>query len=61
MRFLEIIERLQREKQLISDIGRTDYKALKYVDEELTEEEYKQVKEYRQSLREQINKLRGGD
>ena len=57
------IERIDELKSLLRD---TDYKTLKYVDGEITEDEYYQVKLLRKSYREEIryleeelNKLQG--
>lgn len=58
MTFLELVEKLKEEKRLLNNIGSTDYKALKFVDGELSEEEYTPTKAYRKELRKQINKLR---
>lgn len=41
-------------KQLLAS---TDYKALKHADGALSDEEYKETKEYRQQLRDKINEL----
>ena len=42
---------------LKAELSKTDYKCLKFVDGALTEEEYAEVRTYRQSLRDQINQL----
>lgn len=42
---------------LKAELSSTDYKCLKYVDGALTEEEYAEVKAYRQELRNKINQL----
>ena len=42
---------------LKAELAKTDYKCLKFVDGALTEEEYAEVRTYRQSLRDQINQL----
>lgn len=42
-----------------AELGATDYKALKYMEGWLTEEEYAPVKAQRQVLRDQINELEG--
>lgn len=47
----EKIENLKNELLL------TDYKAIKYSEGFYKEEEYKPIKEYRQSLRDEINRL----
>ena len=44
-------------EQLKAELSATDYKCLKYVDGALTEEEYAEVKAYRQELRNKINQL----
>lgn len=53
-----------REKQnaiklevLLEDLKSSDYKALKYAEGYYTEEEYKPIREYRESLREQIRDI----
>lgn len=43
--------------ELKKKLQETDYKCLKYVDGALSEEEYEEVKELRQSYRDEINKL----
>jgi hypothetical protein len=43
--------------ELKAELGATDYKALKYMEGWLTEEEYAPVKAQRQALRDQINEL----
>lgn len=48
---------LQEIEQLKQQLFETDYKCLKYVDGALTEDEYKSVREYRQTLRDKINEL----
>lgn len=57
----EFITKMRNMIALNQKISKSDYKALKFVDNELTEKEYSPVREYRNDLREQINKLRGGD
>lgn len=47
-------EELMRLKQELAD---TDYQAIKYAEGYFTEEEYKSIKAYRESLREQIRKI----
>ena len=61
---LEREERIAANMQLqlqISSLKRqlsaTDYKTLKYMEGELTEEEYSETKSLRRSLREEINRL----
>ena len=44
-------------ERLKAELSATDYKCLKYVDGALTEQEYAEVKAYRQSLRQRINEL----
>ena len=44
-------------ERLKAELAATDYKCLKYVDGALTEEEYAEVKAYRQELRNRINAL----
>lgn len=56
----EFIAKMRSMIALNQKISKSDYKALKFVDDELTEEEYSPVREYRNDLREEINKLRGG-
>lgn len=43
--------------ELKAELSETDYKALKYMEGWLTEEEYAPIKAQRQALREQINEL----
>lgn len=43
--------------ELKKKLQETDYKCLKYVDGALSKEEYEEVKELRQSYRDEINKL----
>lgn len=43
-------------KQQLAD---TDYKAIKYAEGLITEEDYQPIKEQRQAWREEINKLEG--
>lgn len=50
----KIVEQINELKQTLSA---TDYKTLKYVDGYYTEEEYAEIKAYRESLREQIREL----
>ena len=45
--------------ELKAKLSETDYKALKYMEGWLTEEEYAPVKAQRQALRDQINELEG--
>ncbi len=45
--------------QLKAELASTDYKCLKYIDGVLTEEEYAEVRAYRQELRNKINILQG--
>ena len=52
----QVIRRIKINK-LKQKLAATDYKALKYAEGLLTEEEYQPIKEYRQSLRDQINQL----
>lgn len=47
-------DRIQELKQLLSN---TDYKAIKYAEGMLSEEEYAETKALRQSYRDEINKL----
>ena len=44
-------------ERLKAELAATDYKCLKYVDGALTEEEYAEVRAYRQELRNRINAL----
>lgn len=44
-------------ENLKSELAQTDYLALKYMEGWLSEEEYKPIKAYRQSLRDRINAL----
>jgi len=46
-------------ERLKGELANTDYKCLKYVDGALTEEEYAEVRTYRQGLRNRINILQG--
>lgn len=46
-------------ERLKGELASTDYKCLKYIDGALTEEEYAEVREYRQGLRNKINILQG--
>lgn len=50
-------ETLNEIAKLKQGLSATDYKCLKYVDGALSEEEYAEVREYRASLRAQINEL----
>lgn len=43
--------------ELKRKLAETDYKCLKFVDGALSEEEYAAVRQYRQSLRDEINAL----
>lgn len=43
--------------ELKAELSETDYKALKYMEGWLTEEEYAPIKAQRQALRDQINEL----
>lgn len=43
--------------ELKKKLGKTDYKALKHADGEISDEEYECIKEERQSWRDEINKL----
>lgn len=43
--------------ELKKKLQKTDYKCLKYVDGALSKEEYEEVKELRQSYRDEINRL----
>lgn len=48
--------KVQREIDMLkSTLASTDYKALKYAEGWISEEEYTEIREYRQELREQIN------
>lgn len=42
---------------LKSELAATDYKALKYVEGEISEEDYAETKEFRKALRAKINEL----
>lgn len=44
-------------KNLKEELSKTDYKALKFIEGFITEEDYQETKEYRNSLRLQINEL----
>ena len=44
-------------ERLKSELARTDYKSLKYVDGALSESEYAETKAYRAELRAKINEL----
>lgn len=48
---------LNRIGELKAELGATDYKALKYMEGWLTEEEYAPVKAQRQEFRDKINEL----
>lgn len=50
---------LNQIEELKAELSATDYKALKYMEGWLTEEEYAPVKAQRQALRDQINELEG--
>ena len=45
--------------ELKTKLAETDYQAIKYAEGWLSEEEFAPIKEYRQSLRDQINLLQG--
>lgn len=59
----EELEKIEQDKiiaemnEIKSELSATDYKTLKYVDGYYTEEEYAEIKAYRESLREQIRDL----
>lgn len=44
-------------REIKEKLAETDYKCLKFVDGALSEEEYAPVRQYRQSLRDEINTL----
>lgn len=47
----------QRIEELKSELASTDYKAIKYAEGWLTDEEYAPIKSYRQAIRDEINAL----
>lgn len=49
--------KLQRIAELKAELAASDYKAIKFAEGLLTMAEYAPVKEYRQTLRDEINKL----
>lgn len=51
------LEKRRMISRLKQELAETDYKALKYIDGALSEEEYAPVREQRQALRNQINEL----
>lgn len=51
------IEKFKRINELKKLLAESDYKCLKYIDGELTEEEYSTIKTQRKSWREEINSL----
>lgn len=51
--------KLQRIADLKAQLAESDYKAIKFAEGLLTMAEYAPVKEHRQSLRDEINKLEG--
>lgn len=51
--------REQRVRELKKALAATDYKCMKYVDGELSEEEYSEVRAYRAGLRNEIRGLGG--
>lgn len=53
----EIEQKLNYISQFKCALKNTDYKCLKYIDGELTEEEYSKVKEQRKKLRNYINEI----
>ena len=68
--YVKTREELEREERIAANIqlqlqisslkrqlSATDYKTLKYMEGELTEEEYYETKSLRRSLREEINRL----
>lgn len=54
MTTIEIQGEINGLKQLLAQ---SDYKALKYAEGEITESEYAETREYRQSLRDKINQF----
>ena len=54
-----MFEKENKINQLKLELERTDYKTLKYIDGELTEEEYNEIKEIRKELRRKIRELGG--
>jgi len=54
LRVKEIYNQINIKK---AELAATDYKCLKFIDGELTEEEYLPVKQHRAELRQQINEL----
>ena len=44
-------------KELIQKLSDTDYKAIKYAEGQISEEEYQPIKEERQAWRDRINEL----
>lgn len=54
MTTIEIQGEINGLKQLLAQ---SDYKALKYAEGEITESEYAEIREYRQSLRDKINQF----
>lgn len=54
---IEIGKKLNKISQLKQYLSDTDYKAIKFAEGELTEEEYAETKTQRKSWREEINKL----
>jgi hypothetical protein len=51
--------KLQRIEQLKAELAASDYRAIKFAEGLLTMAEYAPIKEHRQSLRDEINKLEG--
>ena len=47
----------QRIEELKSELASTDYKAIKYAEGWLTDDEYAPIKSYRQAIRDEINAL----
>lgn len=56
---MDVFEKENKINKLKLELERTDYKVLKYIDGELTEEEYSKIKETRKELRRKIRELGG--
>lgn len=48
---------IEQIEDLKKQLAKTDYKAIKYAEGWLTDEEYEPIKSYRQELRNEINRL----
>ena len=56
---MSVLTEEQRINQLKKNLADTDYKAIKYAEGFISEEEYAPIKAQRQEWREEINKLEG--